>query len=167
MRISLDTKDGIEISSVEEFMREVKALNANKNNPSAQLFFRGQAVEYWDVVPSIFRNRLLSIEHSLMSEPLRQVPSEFVHLGGSFEIMEKYQHYGMSTRLLDVTTNPLVALYFACEYFDKEEYQDIETKEIEERYPQGIVLFKEEPMALKYNDFNVKVISGIASYDMI
>lgn len=101
-----------------------------------------------------------------MSEPLRQVPSEFNNLGASFEIMEKYQHYGMCTRLLDITTNPLVALYFSCEHYDKEEYKDSETKNVEMLSPQGIVYFKEENMPLKYNDLDVRILSRMASYDM-
>lgn len=166
MPMVLNTEDGIEIASVDEYMREINKLNQDKKNPNAQLFFRGQAVDYWDIRPSIFRNGMLSVEHYLMSEPLRQVPNEFMNLGDSFEIMEKYQHYGMCTRLLDVTTNPLVALYFACEHYDKEEYKNLESDVIEEMSPQGIVYFKEENMPLKYNDLDVKVISRLASYDL-
>lgn len=166
MPMVLNTEDGIEITSVDEYMKEISKLNRDKKNPNAQLFFRGQAVDYWDIRPSIFRDSMLSIEHYLMSEPLRQVPSEFVNLGDSFEIMEKYQHYGMCTRLLDMTTNPLVALYFACERYAKEEYKNLESDVIEEMSPQGIVYFKEENMPLKYNDLDVKIISRLASYDL-
>lgn len=166
MPIVLNTDDGIEISSVDGYMKEINKLNEDKKSPNAQLFFRGQAVDYWDIRPSIFRDRLLSVEHNLMSEPLRQIPNEFINLGDSFEIMEKYQHYGMCTRLLDVTTNPLVALYFACEHYDKEEYKNLESDIVEEMFPQGIVYFKEENMPLKYDDLDVKIISRLASYDL-
>lgn len=166
MPISLNTDNGIPISSVDEYMKEISKLNEQKSDVNAQLFFRGQAVEHWDIKPSIFRDNMLSVEHYLMSEPLRQVPNEFTNLGASFEIMEKYQHYGMCTRLLDVTTNPLVALYFACERHNEEDYKNSESKEIERRGPQGIVYFKEVSMPLKYNDLAVKVISKLASYEL-
>ena len=166
MHMSLNTDEGIEITSVDECMREISKLNQNKKDPNAQMFFRGQAVDYWDIRPSIFRDQMLSVEHNLMSEPLRQIPNEFNNLGDSFEIMEKYQHYGMCTRLLDITTNPLVALYFSCERYKKEEYKDRETKNIEKVAPRGIVYFKEDNMPLKYNDLEVRIISRLASYDM-
>lgn len=166
MQIYLNTDNGIEIISVDGYMKEISKLNEQKSDVNAQLFFRGQAVEHWDVRPSIFRDNMLSVEHYLMSEPLRQVPSEFTNLGAYFEIMEKYQHYGMCTRLLDVTTNPLVALYFACERHGEEDYMNLDSKEIEQRCPQGIVYFKEVSMPLKYNDLTVKVISKLASYDL-
>ena len=166
MHMQLDTTDGIEITSVDEFMKEISILNQNKKDPNAQLFFRGQAVDYWDIRPSIFRDQMLSIEHNLMTEPLRQVPSEFYNLSESFEIMEKYQHYGMCTRLLDITTNPLVPLYFACEHYEKEEYRDSENKSSENVSPQGMVYFKEDNMPLKYNDLDVRILSKMASYNM-
>lgn len=166
MNIVLNTEKGVEITSVNEYIEQINSLNNNKNNPGSLLFFRGQAVDYWDIRPSIYRDNMLSVEHHLMSEPLRQVPNEFQNLGGSFEIMEKYQHYGMCTRLLDITTNPLVALYFACEHYGKEEYKDISAKEIIKKSPQGIVYFKEESMPSKYNDLSIQIISRMASYDL-
>lgn len=54
---------------------------------------------------------MLSIEHNLMQIPLQRIPMEFKDFDNMFDIMAKYQHYGMCTRLLDLTTNPLVALY--------------------------------------------------------
>lgn len=162
----LNTDNGIEIKSVDDYIKKVGILNSNKNNPSAQLFFRGQAVDYWNISSTIVRDKKLGIEHYLISEPLRQIPNEFVNIGDGFEIMEKYQHYGMCTRLLDVTTNPLVALYFACEHHKEEEYTDSVSKESLKMSPMGIVYFKEENAPLKYDDFEVRIISKLASYDL-
>lgn len=49
---------------------------------------------------------------------LSKQPYEFQN-ATNFEILTKLQHYGLGTRLLDVTLNPLVALYFASEKYDE------------------------------------------------
>jgi hypothetical protein len=41
------------------------------------------------------------------------MPQEFKNMS-QFDILVKMQHYGLPTRLLDATLNPLIALFFAC-----------------------------------------------------
>ena len=108
-----DTTELTEIDSVGSFIKEIQTLREKINNNSVDLYFRGQEVEFWDIEPSIFRNDMLSIEHNLMQIPLQRIPMEFKDFDNMFDIMAKYQHYGMCTRLLDLTTNPLVALNLA------------------------------------------------------
>ena len=43
------------------------------------------------------------------------VPRDFSECKSALDYLVQMQHYGLPTRLLDVTTNPLVALYFACQ----------------------------------------------------
>ena len=43
------------------------------------------------------------------------VPQSFSECKSALDYLVQMQHYELPTRLLDVTTNPLVALYFACE----------------------------------------------------
>lgn len=76
--------------------------------------FRGQADCTWNLLPSTFRTREDFLnEHLYIREFQREFPGECSGYT-SFEILVKAQHYGIPTRLLDLTLNPLVALYFAC-----------------------------------------------------
>ena len=78
------------------------------------LMYRGQANSEFDLSPGIFRNDAIKRESQIIRELKRLAPSEFVSLESPLDRLIKMQHYGLPTRLLDITSNPLVALYFSC-----------------------------------------------------
>lgn len=154
----------IEIDSVSSFIKAIKELRESADGTSTEWYFRGQEVEFWDIEPSIFRNDMLSIEHKLMQIPLQKIPMEFKDFDSLFDVMTKYQHYGMCTRLLDLTTNPLVALYFACKIHGKEEYETEAGSEKHEPY--GVVFYTNNYYPSQSNDKEVKIVTALASYDL-
>ena len=160
----LDVRNLIEVDSVSSYIGEIKNLKSDLDGSSAELYFRGQETEYWNIEPSIFRDNMLSIEHKLMQIPLQKIPSEFKDLYSKFDIMTKYQHYGMCTRLLDLTTNPLVALYFACKKNGAKDYAMESGNESKEPY--GVVYYTNKFYPSQAKDLEVRIISELASYDL-
>ena len=87
-----------------------------------QMLYRGQSNKEWKPLPSAFRSREdFLCEHIYLKE-FRNIAYEECRNCSSFEIIAKAQHYGVPTRLLDVTSNPLVALFFACN--DGQEFEN-------------------------------------------
>lgn len=102
-----------EITSFDNALEEFDRL-ARKNSYRT-LVYRGQANSEWRSEPSLFRQKpdIAEFEAEMIRELVSLFPSEFIHDVTMFDRLVRMQHYGLPTRLLDVTKNPLVALYFA------------------------------------------------------
>lgn len=109
----------ITVESIQEFVEKVTeevstSTDRLDSNVSSKTLYRGQANSSWHLCPSLYRAGLFHQERTLISELRRVRPEEFDGLT-KFDVLVKMQHYGLPTRLLDMTQNPLIALYFACD----------------------------------------------------
>lgn len=108
----------IRINSVAEFIQKIVQLDKEEGT---QIFYRGHADRDWELLPSIFRTpNGVEKEHLLFRDMVAHEPQSFLGCQSTLDHLVQMQHYGLPTRLLDVTANPLVALYFACEQVDND-----------------------------------------------
>ena len=109
-------------------------------NRPGELFFRGHSNPNYLLLPSIMRNkRTQANEHKMYQELLINCPDSFEKCQTHLEKLVEMQHYGLPTRLLDITRNLLVSLFFACES-SPETYGEIvliSAKESDIKYPQS------------------------------
>ena len=91
------------------------------------LLFRGHSDVKHILLPSIARKEdeseqsFLLFEQEMISKAIGKDPSIFYEDKYTINLLVKLQHFGIPTRLLDVTYNALVALYFSCiNDFDKD-----------------------------------------------
>ena len=100
------------IHSVAELLIHIR----RERKPNARMYYRGEAQDHPTLSPKIFRNdRLLRNESSMLSDLMRERPDDFREARTSFSQWMIAQHHGLPTRFLDVSRNPLVALFFACD----------------------------------------------------
>lgn len=106
--------------SISKFIAFVMSWTNGGQQPVA---FRGQAYAQWLMVPKLFRPAvgMYDYEKNSVRDLVSVHPQEFRDDVTMFDRLVRMQHFELPTRLLDVTTNPLVALYFASAEFKDED----------------------------------------------
>ncbi|MCB2086583.1 MAG: FRG domain-containing protein [Sphingomonadaceae bacterium] len=100
---------------VSNFESALKAFDKLSREAWTNVTFRGHADASWGVEPSLFRQKpnVAEFESEMIRELISLFPQDFLTDHSMFDRLVRMQHYGLPTRLLDVTRNPLVALFFA------------------------------------------------------
>ncbi len=112
--IVADDVDLIKVDSLDQYVKEVMNFPDNRN-----LLFRGHTNINYEIKPSLFRTpQFYKNEYMMYQELVLRCPDDFLRCDTHLDFLVEMQHYGLPTRLLDFSFNPLVALYFACETKD-------------------------------------------------
>lgn len=108
----------VEIDSLSNYLEHIKLQCAGKRN----VLFRGHTNSIWELEPKIARLKLrtgfklVEAEKEMLEDFKRQaLPHLPRSLQDDWDWLALAQHHGLPTRLLDWTTNALVALWFAVE----------------------------------------------------
>ncbi|WP_394261256.1 FRG domain-containing protein [Moraxella boevrei] len=109
--------NAIRIESIEQFVEQISKLELSKNHTR---FFRGHSDKKYLLEPSIYRKNkdtgkqeLIKSEHLITKDVLTECAEYFSPHDTLFDKLVKMQHYDYPTRLLDISYNALVGLYFA------------------------------------------------------
>lgn len=127
--------------------------------PSDGVVWRGQADISWRLESKAARQKMtpdeVAMHETSMIQKARQVGADGAQHMGDWEILARLRHHGAATRLIDATTDPLIALWFLCD--DDEKNDGVSLKE-----KTGILL------ALQKNSFTqIKEPQNRGSYEQL
>ena len=120
----MENREYIIIESVSDFVNYV--IEKIKVEEGTNYYFRGEPREYSQTIPGWYRKENESLIFEGSKRYYQQLLNELGYSSSFdnnmlFNFIAEIQHYGAVTRNIDITSNSLVSLFFACEKDDEED----------------------------------------------
>lgn len=157
------------INAIQEIIEQERKKNSyfdNDFDKEYEVYFRGHIDKDFFLIPSLLRNKpgnkdlvgqackeIVDNEHIAFRSLVAKHPSEFAECKSAIEHLVKMQHYGLKTRLLDITSNALVALYFAC---------TTESGDVNDKLGEVIVFKLPKRIIKHYDSDTISAVANIA-----
>lgn len=153
------------INAIQEIIKKEREEDSDFDK-NYEVYFRGHIDNEFFLIPSLLRNKsgdkdsvgqackeIVDNEHIAFRSLVAKHPSEFAEYKSAIEHLVKMQHYGLKTRLLDITSNALVALYFAC---------TIESGDVNDKLGEVIVFKLPKSIIKRYDSDTISAVANIA-----
>ena len=130
------------------------------DNPGTSYYYRGECRDYGALTPRVMRTVSMSENEDVMLEDLmRERSDDFGDASTAFTQWMTAQHHGLPTRFLDVSRNPLVALFFAC-------WEGAGGQEDQTEHDGRVIIFSmpsgPDGLIVTYNQYHAALVANFA-----
>lgn len=122
-----------QMNDVGDFIKDILKTKDiyGENMARIDLYFRGEKRDYQKtethkgaskggLVPSLMRGNYTG-RNTMLRDLIARRPADFTHANSALDHWMIAQHHRLPTRFLDITRDPLVGLFFACEEHELED----------------------------------------------
>lgn len=166
----IKNKERVEINivkNISEFLNKESEIKkkyyqaANQFHYPNQIYYRGNKINF-DLSTSLYRkegeDNNLKLEHVINNRIIQNMPNDFEKCDSFFDKLTILKHFNCPSRLLDITKNPLIAVFFALDNYH--EATPAKIGQIHCCFPKSFNVIKNSK-----NSDSVSLLSGLCTTD--